>query len=250
MTEAELIVSPHATAAVQEAAQLFVAIAQEAVALRGVFTVALAGGSTPANLYRLLAEPQFASAVDWHRTFVYFGDERCVPPDHPDSNYRMIYETLLAPASLPPANVFRMAGEQPVEAAAQGYAALLRRNFRLCGAARPRLDLVLLGMGEDGHTASLFPGMPALRESRRLVTESEVPGYARPAVSRITLTFPVLNAGRCVLFLVTGASKAAAMHDTLSGPPSAPLPARQVQPAQGRLIWLLDEAAAAELKGI
>lgn len=245
----ECVVLPTPAALAGEAARRFVAAGRQAIADRGHFAVVLAGGSTPAGLYRLLAAPPYRDQVDWSRTYVYFGDERCVPPDHPDSNYRMARETLLDVAPIPAGNVFRMAGELSPDEAARRYAALLRRNFSLRGGARPRFDLILLGMGDDGHTASLFPGMPALAEARRLVVGSDVPGYVRPAVSRVTLTYPVLNAARGVLFLVAGANKVAAVAAVLAGPePPEPLPARRARPRQGRLTWLLDAAAAAGLR--
>ena len=249
MMKPEIAVLPTPAALAEEAARRFAAIARQAVDDRGLFTVALAGGSTPAGLYRLLAQPPYRDQVDLLRTFVYFGDERCVPPDHPDSDYRMARETLLDAAPIPAANIFRMAGELPPDVAARDYAAILRRNFHLRGRARPRFDLILLGMGDDGHTASLFPDMPALEEKGRLVVGSNVPGYVRPAVPRVTLTFPVINAARQVLFLVTGANKVAAARAVLTGPePPDPLPARRVRPVHGQLTWLMDEAAAAALK--
>jgi 6-phosphogluconolactonase len=251
MAKADPIVLPDAAAMAQEAARRFVSIAREAVAQRGTFTVALAGGSSPASLYRLLADAPFVDEVDWDHTFVYFGDERCVPPDHPDSNFRMAREALLARVALPPTNIFRMAGELPPDIAAQAYARIIRRNFCLRGPARPRFDLILLGLGEDGHTASLFPGTSVLDERRRLAAGSDVPGYVRPAVPRVTLTLPVLNAGRNVLFLVAGSNKAAAVHSVLSGlVSSASPPAGRVQPTHGRLSWLLDRAAAANLRSV
>jgi 6-phosphogluconolactonase len=250
MRSPEIVVLPNPAAVAEEAARRVVALAQQAVAERGRFSLALAGGSTPAALYRLLARPPLSDQVDWARTALYFGDDRCVPPDHPDSNDRMARETLLDAAPIPAANVFRIAGESGPDDAAKAYAATLRRTFGLRGSARPRFDLILLGMGDDGHTASLFPGMPALAERRRLAVGSAVPGYVRPAVPRVTLTFPVLNAARQVLFLVAGASKAAAVRGVLTGPePADPLPARRVQPTDGGLTWLLDEAAAAGLAG-
>ncbi len=252
---------PHALAA--EAARRFVALAAEAIAQRGRFTVALAGGSTPAELYRLLAQTPWREQVDWPRTLIFFGDERCAPPDHAWSNYRMAAATLLDHVPLPPGNICRMAGERPPADAARDYAAALRRAFGLAGSARPRFDLVLLGLGDDGHTASLFPGTAALAERRRLVVANDPPGYVQPAVSRITLTFPALNAARAVMFLVAGAGKAEKVQAILgaaeSGHPerntgrfdagveSKDLPAGQVRPRQGRLIWLLDRAAASEL---
>jgi 6-phosphogluconolactonase len=250
MTGPEVVVLPDPAALAQEAARRFVEAACQAIVERGHFTVALAGGSTPTGLYRLLAQCPYRDQIEWYRTFTYFGDERCVPPDHPDSNYHAAREALLASGSIPAANVFRMAGELGPDAAARAYAAILRRNFDLTGPARPCFDLILLGMGDDGHTASLFPGMPALMERRRPVVGSEVPGYVRPAVSRVTLTLPAINAARQVLFLVAGASKAAALAAVLTGhEPADPLPARRVRPAVGGLTWLLDQAAAAGLRG-
>lgn len=247
-------IHPDPPALAVAAAQYFSRAAAAAIAARGRFTVALAGGSTPAGLYRLLGEPTWAAQVDWGRTLVFFGDERCVPPDHPWSNYRMARETLLAAVPLPAANIYRVAGELEPATAAATYAAALRRAFGLRGAGRPTFDLILLGMGDDGHTASLFPGMPALDERRRIVVASAVPDYVQPAVSRVTLTFPVLNAARHVIFLVAGASKAEKVrailgnlrtdHPERSAAESKDLPAGRVQPTHGALTWLLDGAAA------
>lgn len=246
------------------AAQHFVRAANAAAVERGVFAVALAGGSTPAGLYRLLAEPAWAAQLDWSRTLVCFGDERCVPPDHTWSNYRMAREALLDAVPLPPANILRIPGELAPAAAAAAYATALRRAFGLRGAGRPVFDLILLGMGDDGHTASLFPGMPALHERRRIVVASMVPDTVQPAVARVTLTFPVLNASRHVMFLVAGAGKAEKVRAILGSEgvtPGTPVregglrnggrdlgrqafPAGQVQPQHGRLTWLLDRATA------
>ncbi|OIO98460.1 MAG: 6-phosphogluconolactonase [Anaerolineae bacterium CG2_30_64_16] len=248
MSKSEIHVLPDPDALAQEAGRRFIASASAAISASGQFNVVLAGGSTPAGLYRLLAQAPCRDKVDWSRTFVYFGDERCVPPDHPDSNYRMARETLLDHVPLPSANIFRMPGELDPVAAAAIYAAVLRQDFRTHGLGRPRFDLILLGMGADGHTASLFPGMPALGERWRLVTATAVPADVHPAVPRITLTLPVLNAGREVLFLGAGANKAEAVRAVLAGPkPAEPLPARRVRPRTGTLTWLLDEAAAAGL---
>ena len=269
MTEGlEIIILSDAGALALEAARRFVSIAAEAVARRGRFSVALAGGSTPAGLYRLLARRPFREQVSWPDVLLYLGDERCVPPDDPRSNYRMIRETLLEgiarrappPVRIPPP------GLPPPESAA-AYAGLLRRDFILRGAARPRFDLILLGVGDDGHTASLFPGMPSLDERRRLAVATDVPGYVLPSVPRITLTLPVLNAAARVMFLVSGTSKAPAVAAILNGPPGPPrylrsgqvhgaagagepedpLPARRVRTRGGQVTWLLDTAAAAGL---
>jgi len=239
---------PDLAALAQEAGRRFIASASTAISTSERFNVMLAGGSTPAGLYRLLAQTPDCEKVDWSRTFIYFGDERCVPPDHPDSNYRMARETLLDHVPLPPANIFRMAGELEPEVAAATYQRDLRQVFGLTGYGRPRFDLILLGMGADGHTASLFPGSIALAERRRSVVATAVPAGVHPAVRRITVTFPVLNAGWEVLFLVAGANKAEAVRAVLTGPPPAePLPARRVRPRRGTLTWLLDEAAAGGL---
>ncbi len=278
MTYPTIEIHPDPAALALAAAQHFVRAATAAVAERSRFTVALAGGSTPAELYRLLSRPPYREQIPWEQTLVFFGDERCVPPDHLWSNYRMAREALLDHVPLSPANIHRMAGELAPADAAADYARVIRRTFGLRGAARPVFDLILLGMGDDGHTASLFPGMPALAERRRLVAATDVPGYVQPAVARITLTYPVLNAARHVMFLVAGASKAAKVRAVLGagqvadadlpdlafsaapriskhperrpaavrGPQSkdAPSPAALVHPTTGRLTWLLDCAAA------
>ncbi len=249
MSQPEVVILPEPAALAAEGARRFVAIARAAHARQGRFSVALAGGATPAGMYRLLADQPYREQVAWQDVIVGLGDERCVPPDSPHSNFRMARETLLDRVPVPAANVFHPPAELPPAEAASAYAGLLRRHFHLRGAARPRFDLILLGMGEDGHTASLFPGMPALRETRRLAVATEVPEYVQPAVPRITLTLPVLNAAANVIFLVAGADKAAAVAAALTGPePDDPLPARRVRPESGRLVWLLDEPAARELR--
>ena len=262
-----IVTLPEPRALAEEAARRFVTLAAEAVGQRGRFAVALAGGSTPAELYRLLAQTPYREQVDWNRTAVFFGDERCVPPDHAWSNYGMARAALLDHVPLPPGNIYRMAGERTPADAAADYAAVLRRAFGLRGSARPRFDLVLLGLGDDGHTASLFPGTAALAERRRLVVANEPPGYVQPAIARITLTFPTLNAARVVMFLVAGAGKAETVrailgnaqsshpersaaessHPERSAAESKDLPAGQVRPRQGQLIWLLDRVAASGL---
>lgn len=249
----EVVVVSDPAALAREAAGRFAAAAAESVVARGRFSVALAGGSTPATLYRLLAQNGGYEGIAWDRTLVFFGDERRVPPDHPDSNYRMVAETLLAGSPIPPANVYRMAGELPGEEAAAGYARALAQAIPMSRDATgnfPVLDLVLLGMGDDGHTASLFPGMPALDEEQQVVVATEVPAYVRPAVARLTLTLPVLNAAHRVIFLVAGAAKAASLAAILGNadPGTAPLPAGRVRPSSGAVTWLLDAAAAQGLK--
>jgi 6-phosphogluconolactonase len=256
----EIVVLPDFAALAHEAARRFAAAAAAAVTRKGRFTAALAGGSTPAGLYRLLAQEPFREQVPWPETLLYLGDERCVPADDPRSNTRMIHETLLAGIASSPPTLRVPPTELPPPEAAAAYARQLRRDFSLRGAGRPRFDLILLGVGDDGHTASLFPGMPALddpgpragtpgRGRRRLVVATEVPAYVRPHVPRITFTLPVLNAAEHVIFLASGTSKASAVAAVLGGSePEHPLPARRVQAPQGRLTWLLDAAAASELR--
>jgi 6-phosphogluconolactonase len=229
------------------AAEEFVRVGRAAIGGQGRFTVALSGGSTPKALYSLLA----ANYADfaWNRIFLFFGDERHVPPNDPDSNYRMVNESLLAKIAIPAENVFRVKAENPdAAAAASDYEAQLRRFFELRPEDRPgefpRFDLILLGMGPDGHTASLFPDSPALDEQARLVVANWV---AKFNTHRITFTFPVLNRAAEVMFLASGADKADMLHQVLEGKNTPPLPSQRVQPSDGRLLWMLDEAAAAKL---
>lgn len=248
--EVEIVVAADPTALAEMAGRRFVEVAAAAISKRGAFNVALAGGSTPAGLYRLLAQPPYREAIDWQHTYIYFGDERCVPPDHPDSNYRLARETLLDHVAVPRANIFRMAGEWPPAAAAENYAAILRSDFHLQRKQRPRFDLILLGLGADGHTASLFPGTAAALERQKLVIAAEVPAYVHPPVPRVTLTLAVLNAAREIWFLVTGAAKAEAVAAVLGkaggrGAGRPRLPAQRVRPTEGKLIWFLDQEAAA-----
>lgn len=249
-------VARDATALVERAAALLGAAIAAAVAVRGRCALALAGGSTPRPVYQRLAQPPYAERVPWSRVHVFWGDERCVPRDDPASNARMVDAALLAHVPLPPANVHRVPVERGTpDAVAAAYEAELRAFFGATAPARapsgraerekggevaalPRFDLVLLGMGADGHTASLFPGSPALVEQKRLV----VAAYAAHLASwRITLTLPVLNAAHRVVFLVAGAEKAPALRAVRSG--ASDLPAARVRPARGRLLWLVDAAA-------
>lgn len=228
------------------AANLFAARAAEAVSAQGRFTAALSGGKTPVALYDLLAKDPFASQIPWARVHLFWGDERCVPPDHGDSNYRLVRELLLDHVPVPPANIHRMPGEMdPAEAAAR-YEGQLRDFFAPHGDGPPVFDFIVLGLGEDGHTASLFPGTRAIREPARWVLGH----YVDPQKGwRITLTPPVINAARMVAFIVSGAGKAAVMKEILEGPlrPDT-LPAQIVRPADGTLLWMLDQEAAALLK--
>lgn len=231
------VVVPDGKALTRAAAVFFVAKARAALQANRRFSVALSGGSTPRALYQLLAE----TPLVWQNIHLFWGDERCVPPDHADSNYRMTAESLLTRIAIPPENVHRIPGELPPEEAALRYEDELQTYF---GAA-PRFDLVLLGMGDDGHTASLFPGSPALAESVRWAVAAEHSAPPPPLVSRVTLTFGVFNAARQVIFLVSGAGKAARLAEIRRGEGS--LPAARIQPASGELLWLVEQSAAAGL---
>lgn len=216
--------------------------ADEAIARAGRFAVALSGGNTPRALYGALAEGEFRSRIAWDRVHFFWGDERSVPADHPDSNYRMAYEALLSRVPVPPANIHRIETERGPAEAAAAYEATLREFFALTLGASPRFDLILLGIGEEGHTASLFPGSAALEEHERLVVAVYV---EKLKTDRVTFTLPVLNSAAEVAFLVSGKSKAAAVKQTLRG--GADLPAARVAPLDGRLWWFLDKEAAALL---
>jgi 6-phosphogluconolactonase len=227
------------------AAEEVVRSANEAVAQRGRFTIVLAGGSTPKSLYNLLAT-NARTALPWDRMFFFWGDERHVPPTDPDSNYRMADETMLSKIPVAAGNVFRMKSENPDAAAvAEAFEQTLRKFFQLETGQVPTFDLILLGMGPDGHTASLFPGTTALQEKSRLVVANWV---EKMKTYRITLTLPVLNAARCVTFLVSGTDKAPALHAVLEEDvPGEQYPAKLVKPNDGKQIWLIDRAAASQL---
>jgi 6-phosphogluconolactonase len=243
----EVVVLPDLDAVSAEAARRVVAIAQAAIAERGRCTVALAGGSTPERLYRLLASEQYRDAIPWASLYIFFGDERCVPPDDKESNYRMARESLLNHVPVMPDQVFRMEGERDPQSAAMTYALKIADTFSLSAGAMPRFDLILLGMGPDGHTASLFPHTEALKALDTLVTANYVPKFDS---WRLTLTYPVLDAAAHVLFLVGGAEKAPAVAQVIDGPFNPDeYPSQGVRVANGTLTFLLDRAAASGLKG-
>jgi 6-phosphogluconolactonase len=227
------------------AAEEVVRAASEAVAERGRFTIVLSGGSTPKSLFNLLAT-NARTVLPWDRMFFFWGDERHVPPTDPDSNYKMAEETMLSKIPVPAGNVFRIAAENPdAAAAADTYEKTLQKFFALEPGQFPRFDLILLGMGPDGHTASLFPGSAGLQEKSRLVIANWVEKFK---TSRLTFTLPVLNAAACVTFLVSGTDKAPALHAVLEGDaPGEQYPSKLVRPVDGKLIWLIDRAAASEL---
>ena len=196
-------------------------------------TVALSGGSTPRGLYQLLADEPFREQVSWANTHFFWSDERHVPPDHPDSNYRMAYEALLSRVPVSDSNVHRIHSENPsAQQAADEYEKTVV----------PRLDLILLGLGTDGHTASIFPGSDVVHETKRLVA---APWVEKLNTYRITMTLPLLNNGASIVFLVSGAEKAQIVKEVLEGPKK--YPAQFVQPTDGELIWMLDRDAARNL---
>lgn len=226
-------------------AELFDELAREAIAARGVFRVALSGGSTPKRMFELLAGEPFRSRVEWPRVSVWFGDERAVPPDHADSNYHTAEAALLSRVPLARENVHRMRGEAAdLARTAADYAAEIAREFAVpVDGPPPAFDLIYLGLGDDAHTASLFPGTAALGETRRWVVANPVPDKH---TTRVTFTGPLINTSREIAFLVAGASKAAALRAVLRGPRDAQrFPAQLVFPRGGRLHWFVDAAANA-----
>src|SRR5688572_4984273 len=237
-------VAEHADALNHCVAEQFVRLTTEAVEARGRCAVALSGGSTPKSVYQLLAAPAFRTRVRWSDIHFFWGDERHVPPDHPDSNYRMAVEAMLSKVPVPPANVHRVRSElADGERAAREY----EETIRACvdGKPLPRFDGIHLGIGTDGHTASLFPGSTALGERERLCVSNWV---AKFGGYRITLTLPVLNAARAAIFIVTGAAKAPIIQQVLRDRDATPpFPAQLVRPVDGECWWMLDQAAAGEL---
>ena len=240
---ADLAVLPSAAALADAAAGRFVAAAGDAIASRGQFIVALSGGSTPRDTYLRLGTGALVSQVMWSRVQVLWGDERCVPPHDVESNYRMARETLLDRVPVPAENVHRIHGEDDPATAAGVYETTLRALVRTSAGAR--IDLVLLGLGEDGHTASLFPGSAAVHEQTRWVMAARA---AAASMWRITLTPAVINAAVEVLFLVSGGAKAGILRRVLEGPRlPLELPAQAIAPSNGRVRWCVDAAAAADL---
>lgn len=241
--DAEIVVVPDAEALAREAAQRFVDLAREAAGSRGRFTVALSGGSTPGRLFRLLAEEPYRVQIPWEEVYLFWADERCVPPEDAGSNYGLVEEALITHVPIPAENVHRVRGELEPGMAARAYDNRLQDFF--CG-PRPRFDLVLLGLGKDGHTASLFPGSPLLEERERLAAPAMATTPDRPA-ERVTLTLPAINTARQVLFLVAGEAKAEVVQAVIEGP-AGRYPAQQIQPTAGQLTWLLDAEAASRLR--
>jgi len=220
----------HSKAFVGDAAAIIHESALDAIAGRGIFRLSLCGGNTPKPVYAELAR----QSLPWDKIQITFGDERCVPPDDDDSNYKMVKKALFDAIDIPEGNVFRIRGEMEPEAASLEYEHKLAHVASRFGESLYAHDLLLLGLGEDGHTASIFPGSPALNETRRAVIPATGP---KPPPQRITLTFPIINAARHVCFLVNGSGKAAMVDEVVRGNPA--LPASHVKPASGRLTWLL-----------
>lgn len=247
-TQVEYRVYDGADALSRAAAEQFLASAQAAVAARGKARIAISGGSTPKRTFELLANPaeRFLQAMPWSQIEIYWVDERCVPPDDKDSNYRMTREALLEKVPLKPEQVFRIEGELEPEAAAARYETVIRGQFRLEGAQGPRFDVLALGMGDDGHTASLFPHTDAIHELGRIAVANHVPQQKHSW--RVTLTWPVIVEASEVFFLIGGKDKADPLRRVLQGPydPEA-LPSQLIQPKSGKLLMLLDRDAASLL---
>ena len=224
------------------AADLIIEHARRCIREKDVFTLVLSGGSTPRPLYELLATPLYAKQLDWTRTHLFWGDERNVEPDSLDSNFNMAHQALVSKVSIPPENVHRIpAGKEPVQSVAEAYETTLRSFFSMPDGeiGFPRFDVILLGMGKDGHTASLFPGSPGLDEKRKWVISVDPPDMS-PQVARITITLPVINNGASVLFLVSGSEKEEVLRDLFNRPDGEHpgYPASKVKPS-GDLFWFI-----------
>jgi len=240
-------VYPDAESMAQASAQLFAERVEHAVAQRGIARVALSGGSTPQATFKLLAADSgpFRTTIPWDKLQLFWVDERCVPPDNPESNYGVCRDLLLSKVGIPESNVFRMEGELDPEEAASRYESTLRNTLKLEGAESPAFDLIVLGMGPDGHTASLFPHTDAINELGRLAVANHV---AQKDTWRITLTWPVINQGREVAFEMDGPGKTDILAEVLTGPRDPDrLPSQLIRPSSGKLLFLLDTAAAAKL---
>lgn len=238
MTNRKVRVFPDRAALARAAAMHFVELARSAIELQGRFSVALSGGTTPEPMYRLLAAPKFTSQIDWQRVHLFWSDERCVPPDDPASNYNMAWNSFISQIPIPKGHIHRIRGEEVPAVAAERYEQELKDHFK---GGSTRFDLILLGLGEDGHTASIFPGSVAVAEYKRLVVVAHHP---RTRQQRITITLLAINAAANVTFLVAGESKREMMKQVLSGLKSPDeIPAIGVHPRDGTLLWLCDQTA-------
>ncbi|MBQ4567331.1 MAG: 6-phosphogluconolactonase [Desulfovibrio sp.] len=223
----------------ERAAHILAAACEEAITERGAFRIAISGGQSPIPLFRLLSGKDWADRLPWDKMTFFWVDERCVGPDHPESNYGLARRELLS--RVPATHFFRMRGDTEPEAAAAKYEDIIRQDFNLEPNELPRFDFILLGMGEDGHTGSIFPNSPALAEKKRLVIDQYVPERKG---DRLTLTLPVINNARCCMFLVNGKEKYQGLSNALNLLAEPTLPAQMVRPSFGELIWIVDEAAA------
>jgi 6-phosphogluconolactonase len=236
---ADFRIYPDVTALARAAATQVVDIAQSAIALNGRFSVALSGGTTPERMYRLLATPEFSSRIDWKHVHLFWSDERCVAPDHPDSNYAMAWMAFIDHVPISMDNIHRILGEEDPVVAADTYEQELKDHFK---SAVPRFDLMLLGLGEDGHTASIFPGSTAAIEGHKLAVATQHPNSNQ---WRVTLTFPAINASANVSVLVSGSTKASMVRIVKSGLVSPEnVPATGIEPDGGTVTWFCDHAAA------
>jgi 6-phosphogluconolactonase len=239
----DLCILPNSEELSRAAAEAFTLLANNTITKQGRFAVALAGGNTPRAIYQFLAT-EYREQIPWSKVHLFWGDERYVPMNDPNSNYRMVRESLLDHIAFAAENVHRMPTELiQTDEAARRYEQVLRDFF---SASSPRFDLIMLGLGKDAHCASLFPGSPALQERKRLVVVAEGP---QPPKTRLTLTFPVINQAANIYFFVSGEDKAPALQAALEGPRDLQkFPAQAVQPANGQVIWWVDKKAAAQLK--
>ncbi len=237
-THVSVLIHKDEAAMAERAAHIFASCCEEAVSERGIFNIALSGGVTPIPFFQLISSRDWAERLPWDKIAIYWVDERCVGPDHKDSNYGMARRELLSHVQA--THYYRMKGEGKPEEAAMAYEALLREHFKTI-ADIPRFDFILLGMGDEGHTGSLFANTPAMVEKKRLCIDQYVP---ERKADRITLTLPVLNNARCCMFMVSGKDKHNALQQSLDLLAQPTLPAQMVRPTFGDLIWIVDEAAA------
>lgn len=243
---AEIKIFDHTVDLFRNSAEKIVSIADEAIQNNGHFNLVLSGGSTPKGVYSVLADAAFKKKIRWEKVHVFWGDERSVVSTHPDSNYRMAKETLLDASGIPRGNIHRMAGEEDPMLAAQQYEDDIKDFFKVDDGSFPPFDLILLGLGEDGHTASLFPDSEALTVRDRFVVDNYV---KKLNTHRITFTFPLINRARNVLFLVSGSAKSKIVKQVLENTgPEKLFPSQMVQPTHGSLLWFLDKDAGTELK--
>jgi 6-phosphogluconolactonase len=238
-----LEILPSTSTLLHAVADTIVACLQQQIRSGGAATIALSGGTTPRGVYELLGSKEYRDRVEWKNVHLFWGDERCVGPAMPESNYRMANEALVRNIGIPSANVHRIHGEAQPAVAARDYETDIRRWFGLKEGEVPRFTLVLLGLGEDGHTASLFPGTRVLHENHRIVSEVFVESLNR---FRVTLTFPAINNASTVLVLVSGRSKAEILKEVYTAVDER-FPAQRIDPTSGRLLWLVDSEAASQL---